>query len=247
MTRFQDLCNEHFINLNLTTETQLPQQRESVLHFFEQLRKRYPTMRNFYSRDVGDFVLEEDKDGGKYRWVTLDSKRLGSGSMNPESPDAATEQHLAILDAIPHQLSVSPLDCETINLTYGFEFAYSGNQYKLLADALGLGTAFEKALDIPGSELVCLDPVMQLSLEPECRVQCRLSFEPRTTAYQIRTKEFSEENLSVFFTIRRYGSIDAGETYVSTFQDLIRRGNELIESYLVESVLRPLQTAILIN
>ncbi len=247
MTRLQDLCNEHFINLNLTTETELPQRRESVLHFFEQLRKRYPTMKNFYSRDVGDYVLEEDKDGGKYRWVTLDAKRLSSGYMNPDSFEHGCEQHLTILDAIPHQLSVSPLDCETLNLTYGFEFSYSGNQYKLIADALGLGTAFEKAIEIEGAELVSLEPMMQLALEPECRVQCRLSFELRTTAYQIRTKEFPEENFSVFFTIRRYGSIDSGETFASTFQNLMDRGQSLVESYLVENVLRPLQTAILIN
>ena len=247
MNQFQDVCDEHYINLNLTTETQLPQQRESVMHFFEQLRKRYPGMKNFYSREVGDYVLEEDKEGGSYRWVTLDPKRLSSGYMKPDSFESGCEQHLAILDAVPHQLSVSPLDCETLNLTYGFEFAYSGNQYRLLANALGLGPSIEKALDIPGAKMVSLDPTIQLSLVPDCRIQCRLSFEPRTTAYHVKTNEFPEENLSVFFTLRKYGSIEAGETFVSTFQDLMKRGQDLVDDYLMENVLVPLQTAILIN
>lgn len=247
MSQFQDVCDEHYINLNLTTETELPQQRESVMHFFEQLRKVYPGMRNFYCREPGDFVLEEDKDQGSYRWITLDSKRLSSGYMKPDSFESGCEQHLVILDAIPHQLSVSPLDCETLNLTYGFEFSYSGNQYQLLANALGMGSSFEKALEIPGSKMVSLDPVIQLALEPDCRIQCRLSFETRTTAYHVKANEFPEENLSVFFTIRKYGSIDAGETYASSFRDLMRRGQELVDSYLMENVLVPLQTAILIN
>ena len=247
MSQFQDLCDEHYINLNLTTETQIPHQRETVLHFFEQLRKRYPEMKNFYSREPGDYGLEEDKASGSYRWVTLDSKRLSSGFMKPDSLESACEPHLTILDAIPHQLSVSPLDCETLNLTYGFEFAYSGNQYKLLSNALGMGAAFEKACEIPGAQMVSLDPMIQLALEPECRIQCRLSFEPRTTAYQVRTNEYPEENLSVFFTMRKYGSIESGETFVSTFQDLMARGQKLVDDYLMENVLLPLQTAILIN
>ena len=247
MSQFQDVCNEHYINLNLTTETQLPQQRESVMHFFEQLRKRYPGMRNFYSREPGDYVLEEDKDTGTYRWVTLDSKRLSSGFMKPESFEAGCEPHLTILDAIPHQLSISPLDCETLNLTYGFEFAYSGNQYHLLANALGIGGSLQKARELPGANIVSHDPSFQFSLVPDCRIQARLSFEARTTAYHVKTNEFPEENLTVFFTLRKYGSIDPGETYVSTFEDLMRRGQNLVDDYLMENVLVPLQTAILID
>ena len=247
MSQFQDVCDEHYINLILTTETQFPHQRESVMHFFEQLRKKYPGMRNFYSREHGDYVLEEDKDSGSYRWITLDAKRLSSGFMKPESFEAGCEQHLSILDAIPHQLSISPLDCETLNLTYGFDFAYSGNQYQLLANALGLGATFEKAREIPGAQMVSLDPTIQLALVPDCRIQCRLSFEPRTTAYHVKTNEYPEENLSVFFTLRKYGSIDPGETFVSTFQDLMQRGQKLIDDYLMENVLVPLQTAIMID
>ncbi len=247
MSQFQDVCDEHYINLILTTETQFPHQRDSVMHLFEQLRKKYPGMRNFYSREQGDYVLEEDKDGGSYRWITLDAKRLSSGYMKPESFEIGCEQHLSILDAIPHQLSISPLDCETLNLTYGFDFAYSGNQYQLLANALGLGPTFEKAREIPGAQMVSLDPTIQLALVPDCRIQCRLSFEPRTTAYHVKTNEYPEENLSVFFTLRKYGSIDPGETFVSTFQDLMQRGQKLIDEYLMENVLVPLQTAIMID
>ncbi len=68
MNPYDSLCDDFYINMNLGTEMELPTNRETVLHFFERVRKTYPTMRNFYCRDRGDFVLEEDKDKGNYRW-----------------------------------------------------------------------------------------------------------------------------------------------------------------------------------
>lgn len=247
MSRFSDISDDHYVNLNLTTETSVPHERSSVLFFFEQLRKRYPEMKNFYSREQGDFVLEEDKDGGAYRWVTLENKRLCSGFVNPPTVDDAIEQHLAILESVPHALSLSPIDCETLNLTHGFDFAYRGNQHQLIADALGMSPAFENGLQIPGARLVSYDPVIQLALDPDCRIQCRISIESRTTAFHVRSGEYPEENLSVFFTLRKYGSVDAGETFVSTFKDLNERANSLIEEFVMQQILLPLQNAIMIN
>jgi len=62
MNPYSSLCDDFYVNMNLGTEMELPTSRETVLHFFERIQKTYPTMRNFYCRDRGDFVLEEDKD-----------------------------------------------------------------------------------------------------------------------------------------------------------------------------------------
>ena len=43
-------------------------------------------------------------------------------------------------------------------------------------------------------------------------MQCRLSIETRTNAYQVRTGEFPEEQLSVYVTARRYGSLPPDTT-----------------------------------
>ena len=59
MNRYSSLCDDFYVNMNLSTEMELPHSRETVLHFFERIQKKYPTMRNFYCRDRGDFVLEE--------------------------------------------------------------------------------------------------------------------------------------------------------------------------------------------
>ena len=113
MSRYSSVSDDFYINLNLNTEMDLPQNRETVLHFFEQVQKIYPTMRNFYSRDRGEFVLEEDKEPGHYRWTSVEARRVCSGQVNPESVSSALQQHRYVLESVPYSLSISPLDCES--------------------------------------------------------------------------------------------------------------------------------------
>ena len=85
MNKYSSNCDEFYVNMHLNTEMDLPQNRESVLHFFEQLQKRFPKMSNFYTRERGEFSLEEEKESGQYRWVATEPKRLCSGAVNPDS------------------------------------------------------------------------------------------------------------------------------------------------------------------
>jgi len=247
MGRYQAYSDDYYVNMNLNTEMELPHSRETVLHFFEQVKKHYPTMRNFYSRERGEFVLEEDKDGGDYRWTSIESRRICSGSVNPASVEEAMKQHALVLDMIPYALSVSPLDCESLNVMYGFDFTYRGNHNQLLVDALGVVPAFDKLSQIQGATILANEPSIQFALDEECRTQCRLSIETRTSAYHLRTKEFPEEQISVYFTARRYGSLEGGETYVSAMNKLAEICHEIVDGYVVENVLRPLQQTIAIS
>ena len=120
MNPYSSLCDDFYVNMNLSTEMELPANRETILHFFERVQKTFPTMRNFYCRERGDFVLEEDKDQGCYRWCTIESRRLCSGRVNPDTVESALEQHRLVLDLAPYILSVSPLDCEALDLLFGF-------------------------------------------------------------------------------------------------------------------------------
>ena len=181
MNRYSSLCDDFYINMNLGTEMELPTSRETVLHFFERIQKTYPTMRNFYCRDRGDFVLEEDKDKGNYRWCSIEPRRVCSGQVNPASIEAVLQQHALVLELAPYMLSVSPLDCEALDLLYGFDFTYRGNQNQLLADALGVSPAFERVLDLNGTTVINSEPSLTIALDEECRVQFRLSVETRTS------------------------------------------------------------------
>ena len=98
MNQYSSLSDDFYVNMNLSTEMELPSGRESILHFFERLQKQYPTMRNFFCREKGDFILEEDKDAGHYRWSTVEAHRLCSGYVNPGSIEDALVQHRLVLE-----------------------------------------------------------------------------------------------------------------------------------------------------
>ena len=244
MSRYSSLSDDFYINLHLNTEMELPSGRETVLHFFEQVQKKYPAMRNFYCRDRGEFVMEEDKDKGHYRWTTVEPKRVCSGHVNPESLDDAMEQHQFVLDTVPYSLSLSPLDCESLNLMFGFDYTYRGNHNQLVAEALGVIPAFDRLAETPGVSIISNEPSIQVSMDEDCRTQCRVSIETQTSAYHVRTADYPEEQLSVYLTARRYGSLDPGETYVDIMNRLASVCHDLADSFLIEQVLRPLRQAI---
>ncbi|MBS0209473.1 MAG: hypothetical protein JSS27_10990 [Planctomycetes bacterium] len=244
MYDYNSVCDDFYVNMNLSTEMELPHTRETVLHFFERIQKTFPTMRNFYCREKGDFVLEEDKDHGHYRWATIEHRRLCSGHVNPTSIESALEQHKLVLDMAPYMLSVSPLDCEALDLLFGFDFTYRGNQNQIVAEALGFGPAFDRLHEVPGATVLNYEPTITLALDEECRTQCRLSIETRTNAYQVRTGEFPEEQLSVYLTARQYGSLGPDTTFGDTLDKLARICHEMVDNYVIDQVLRPLARAI---
>jgi len=244
MTPYASLADDFYVNMNLATEIELPAQRETILQYFERVQKRFPSMRKFYCRDKRDYVLEEDKDQGRYRWAAVEAKRLCSGQVNPSSIDDALEQHRLVLDLAPAFLSVSPLECEALDVLFGFDFAYRGNHNALLAEALGVGPALERLGDAPGARVINYEPSLTIAIEEDCRIQVRVSTETRTNAFQVRTGEFNEEQLSVYVTARQYGSLDPDTSYVDAMDRLAQLGREVVDSCVVEQILRPLARTI---
>jgi hypothetical protein len=244
MNRYGQFSDDFYVNMNLSTEMELPSGRETVLHFFERLQKKYPNMRKFYCRDKRDFVLEEDKERGNYRWASVESRRVCSGQVNPPSLESALEQHRLVLELAPFMLSVSPLDCEALDVLFAFDFTYRGNHNQLVAEALGLNPAMERVLDVPGATVVNYEPSITLALDEECKSQVRLSIETRTNAFHIRTGEYPEEQLSVYLTARQYGSLPPDTTYVQAMERLAFSCQELVETYVIDQVLQPLARTI---
>ncbi len=244
MSKYSQYSDDHYVNVNLNTEIELPSERETLLHFFEQVKKTYPTMRNFYSRERGECVLEEDKDAGHYRWTSVETKRICSGYVNPPSFESAIEQHEFIFDLIGYCLSVSPLDCESLNFMLGFDFNYRGNHHELIADALGVVPALESCLGVNQARSVSHETAITMAISDDCRTQFRVQIEPRTSAFHIRTGEYVEEPLSVYLTVRRYGSLATGETFVDKLRQLQSIAVDILEGHVIPQVLLPLQQAI---
>ena len=244
MHPYGSLADDFYVNMNLNTEMKLPESRETILNFFERVQKSYPAMRNFFTRENGDFVLEEDKEEGHQRWLSLEPRRVCSGFINPSDPDIANVQHQLVLQLVPYMLSVSPLDCEALDYMMGFDFSYRGNHDALVAEALGTGTALEALIDTPGAHVLNYEPSVTISLDESCRVQARIMIETRTNAYQVRRGDFPDDQISVFFTVRQYGSLEADVTFEETLRKLKRNSEQLMDDYVVEHVLQPLAQAI---
>ena len=86
--------------MNLSTEMELPTNRETILHDFERVQRPIHGAISTAATG-GDFVLEEDKDKGAYRWCTIEPRRVCSGQVNPDGIEGALEQHRLVLELAP--------------------------------------------------------------------------------------------------------------------------------------------------
>ena len=126
----------------------------------------------------------------------------------------------------------------------GFELNYRGNHDELVSEALGGCPAIEGLLQVPGARVLNYEPSITLTLNDTCRLQARLMIETRTSAYHVRRGEYPEEHISVYFTLRQYGSLEPGVSFDETLHTLRSRCEEMLEECVVERVLRPLAQAI---
>ncbi len=244
MNDYRDLSDDYYVNMHLSTEMELTSERETLLHFFEQMRKVFPYMRNFYNRDRQELVLEEERDQPSYRWVSLESRRVCSGSINPPAVDVALDQHRKVLELVPYLLSINGLDCESITLLHGFDYTYRGNHNQLLAETLGVMPAFDAITYHPDLILTGYEPALQFTFDRSCRVHCRISFETRTAAQHVRSGEYPDEQLSVYVAMRRFGSLGPSEKLVDVLDHLASLASKVIDQYVVEPILRPLHETI---
>ena len=244
MNKFQAECDEFYCNVNLNTEMELPTSRDTVLHFFEQMKKRFPDLRNFSSREDNSLVLEGDKEQDSYRCLSIEPRRLTSGHVNPETLEEAYAQHEHVLELAPHLLSISVLDCEALDVMFGFDFDYEGNHDEVVAEALGVGSAFDGLVDVPQAKVLNFEPSITLALDETCRLQCRLAVETRTNAFQVRTGEFEDDQISVYFTIRQYWNNGPDRTFLDSFRHQRDIGERIMREQVVPRVVQPLARVI---
>jgi hypothetical protein len=244
MNPYSSLCDDFGVYVYMNTKMELPSRREAVLHFFDSLQKAIPTMTDFDCRDNGEYVLEEDREQGSYRWVSLESRRFCTGYVNPPSIEDADKHHERMLEAAPYHLDFSTLDCEAMDVLFAFDFVYSGNHDEVVAEALGLNTTLENVMQMPGARVINYEPSLMLALDESCRLQCRLSVETRTNAYQVRTGQFPEAPISVYLTVRQYWGRQAAKTFIESYHNQRRICQELVDNHIIAAVVRPLAQAI---
>src|SRR5260370_30397767 len=127
----------------------------------------------------------------------MEPRRIWSGHVNPEILEDAYGQHELGLELAPHLLTISNLDCEALDVMFGFDFDYEGNHDEVVAEALGVGTAFDGLVEVPRARVLNFEPSITLALDDTCRLQARLSIQTRTNAFQVRTGEFGDAQVTV--------------------------------------------------
>lgn len=242
---YSSLCDGHGITLYLTSKVELPTNRETVLGFFDSVRKLYPRMTDFEKRDASEFNLEEDRDSGSYRSVGIDGRRLISGFVNPPSLGDADDQNLKILDMAPYHLGLHTLDTESLDVTYYFDLDYQGNHDELVIEALGNGGPFETMAKLSGARVLNYQPNLMLALDDACQFQARMSVETRTSAYQVRSGNYPDSPITVYYTIRQFWGRQPFKTYEESYRNQRRTIDELTAEFLIPNILNPLREAII--
>ena len=242
---YGSVCDDFYVDMHINTELDLPNQRDTVLTFFERIGKQFPTMGNFYRRDNGDFCLEEDRQGEKYRWVTLEVDRICSGCANPVDLQDAYGLHRLVLDLSEYMLGVSRLDIDSLDVIFVMDFDCHGNHDEVIAEALFKSTAFNSLLDLPGARPIGFGPTVVIALDNDCRTQARVTVESRTSVYEVRNNKYKDdEPISLYFNVRRYPKPNEKFDPVKSFNRQCVIAQEMMGEKIIPNFVGPLTNAI---
>lgn len=241
---YQNIADDFFVNLNLQTTMRLPDSRETVLHFFEALQREFDSMTGFYQRETGEFVLEGDREAGSYCWAELHPNRLCAGFFNPPSLADACRLHDWLLERSVYYLGIGGLDIDALDVLFGFNLDYMGNRNAIVADALLGDSPLAQVMDEPMTKPVEFEPNAVFALDEECYLQGRLSLETRCSAFQIRTAQYSDEPISVYFTVRRYPQPGRVLEARESFRGQCELCEDLAGRLVIPQIVQPISDAI---
>ncbi|HPD47090.1 MAG TPA: hypothetical protein P5279_10920 [Anaerohalosphaeraceae bacterium] len=245
MNSFTSFCDDLYLDMHINTELDLPTERDPILAFFERIQRQFPAMGSFSRKDSGEYCLEEERDGERFRWVTLELDRIGSTCANPTRLQDAYELHKLVLELAPYMLGVSHLDMTSLDVTFTMDFDYQGNHDEVVAEALFGATAFTSLLDLPHATPIGFSPNVIVALDEDCRTQARIAVEPRTSVYEVRNERYKgDEAISLYFTVRRYpdprGKFDA----MASFRQQCRIAEDIMVERIIPYFAKPLINAI---
>jgi len=242
---YSSFCDDFYLDMYVNTELDLPSQRDTILAFFERIQRQFPSMGEFYRRENNEYCLQEDRQMGQYRWVSLEVDRIGSGLVNPARTEDAYDQHRLVLELIPYMLGVSGLDIDSLDVTFAMDFDYAGNHDEVIAEALLAGSAFGCFLDLHQARPVGFSPSMVVALSDDCRTQARISVDSRTSVFEPRKqKDHSDEAIGLSFTVRQYPASTERFDALKSFEYQRNLAEELMTEKVLPNFVQPLTSVI---
>lgn len=241
---FSTVSDDFFVNISLQTTLDMPENRETILHFCEAVQKEFPEMTCFYRRETGEYVLEGDRESGVYPWMELQPRRLAAGSFNPSELAAAFRLHRWLLERSVYYLGMSGLDVESLDVLFGFNLDFQGNRDAVVGDVL-LGASPLAALAMEGTgKTVECEPAVVIGLDEDCYLQGRLWVETHSSTFQVRTGRYDSEPISVYFAVRRYPRPGEVIDPCKSYEQQCRQCEDLAERIIVPQIIQPLAAAI---
>jgi len=241
---FGSFCDGLFLDMCVTTQMKLPRQRETVLAFFEHIQRRFPTLRQFSRREQGELILEEEIDGRRFRWVAMESQRLSAGCADPDDFEQAYQLQHEVIEIMPYMLGITPLDIDSLDVTFTMDFDYQGNHDEVIAEALLGNSSLSGFFEIPGARVVSCCPTMIAALTSDSSLQARIALESRSGLLDRNEKNKIDEPISLYFTIRRYPSGKTEFAGVDAFAQQCRMAEQLMFERIIPLFARPLSNAI---
>jgi hypothetical protein len=75
-------------------------------------------------------------------------------------------------------------------------------------------------------------------------MQCRLAVETRTNAAHVRTRDYGEDQISVYFTVRQYWGSGPELSFLESFRRQREVGEEILQQAIIPRIVRPLAQVI---
>jgi hypothetical protein len=239
------LCDDFYVDMQINTKLELPTQRDTILAFFERVQKSFPTMTYFYRRENNEYCLEENRNVGQYRWLSLETDRIGSGMVNPPSFEDVYCQDRLVLDLVPFMLGVNHLDIYSLDVTFTMDFEFMGSHDEIIAEALFGTSAFSYLLDLPHARAIGFSPSIVIALSEDERTQARISVESRTSVFELNDKQNSQDNvISLSLTVRRYPHYSSSFDAQKSFESQCQLAEELMAEKIVPYIVQPLNEKI---
>ena len=241
---FGAFCEDFYVNMRLGSQLNLPHNRETLLHFFERVQKQFPGLTRFRKNESNELNLEEDRSNESYRWVSIETKRISAGHVNPSSIEESLKLHTMLLEHSPHLLGISPVEIDYLDVLFGFDLGFSGNHDEIIADSLLANSPLTCLTEEEGARPVDFQPTVTVALSDDCRLQARIDVVTRTNSYQVRTGDYSDDVISVYLILRRYWGDRPKEPMEDLFAQMARRAEQLCDSHILPKVVKPISEAI---
>jgi hypothetical protein len=241
---YSAFCEDFYINMRLGSQLALPHNRETILHFFETVQKAFPGMTRFRKSENGELNLEEDRSQQNYRWVSVESKRLSAGHVNPPTVEEAIKLHKLLLELAPHQMGLSPVEIDYLDVLFGFDLEFNGNHDEVIAESLFGDSPLTCLLDEQGARPVDFQPSVTVALSDDCRLQARIDIVTRTNSYQVRTGDYGDDVISIYLILRRYWGDRPKQSMDALLAEMAERADALCSGNVIPRVVKPISAAI---